>query len=140
MKWGSMALSTNASGVYTIPNVTSGNQILTASASGYLARNGTVNVIGGATASLNIQLATAGIITVKAVNVSGTADPGATVTIKGGDISTTVPGTTNASGAFSSNWIPIGTYTVAISENGHTTQTQTATVASGKTTAVNFTF
>jgi Domain of unknown function (DUF1929)/Carboxypeptidase regulatory-like domain len=140
MKWGNMAVSTNTTGVYTISNVSSGNQTLTASATGYLARSGTVNVVGGATATLNIQLATAGIISVKAVNASGVADPGATVTITGGEISTTVTGTTNASGAFSSNWIPIGTYTVTISESGHTTQTQNATVTSGKTTAVNFTF
>lgn len=140
VKWGSMAVSTNAGGIYTISNVTSGNQSLTASATGYLARNSTVNVVGGATATLNIQLSAAGIIAVKAVNASGTTDPGATVTIKGGEISTTVPGTTNASGAFSSSWIPIGTYTVTISESGHTTQTHTATVTSGKTTAVNFTF
>jgi hypothetical protein len=89
---------------------------------------------------LNIQLATAGIISIKAVNAAGAADPGANVTITGGIISTTVTGTTNNSGVFSSNWIPIGTYTVTISESGHTTQTQSATVTSGKTTAVNFTF
>ncbi|HEY6249849.1 MAG TPA: carboxypeptidase-like regulatory domain-containing protein, partial [Candidatus Angelobacter sp.] len=99
-----------------------------------------VTVTGGATATLNIQLATAGIISVKAVNGAGAADQGATVTIQGGVISTTVTGTTNASGVYSSNWIPIGTYTVTISESGHTTQNQSATVTSGKTTAVNFTF
>ena len=140
VKWGSMAVSTNTSGVYTISNVTTGNQTLTASATGYLPRSGSVNVAGGASATLNIQLATAGIISVKAVNGSGTADPGASVTINGGIISTIVTGTTNSSGTFSSNWIPIGTYTVTISESGHTTQTQSATVTSGKTTAVNFTF
>jgi len=140
VKWGSMAVSTNTSGVYTVSNVTSGNQTLTASATGYLPRNGSVNVAGGATTTLNIQLATAGIISIKAVNAAGAADPGANVTITGGIISTTVTGTTNNSGAFSSNWIPIGTYTVTISESGHTTQTQSATVTSGKTTAVNFTF
>jgi hypothetical protein len=140
VKWGSMAVATNTSGVYTISHVTSGNQTLTASATGYLARSGSVNVAGGATATLNIQLATSGIISIKAVNKSGAADPGASVTIKGGEISTTVTGTTNSSGAFSSNWIPIGTYTVTISESGRTTQTQSATVKSGKITAVNFTF
>lgn len=140
VKWGSMAVSTNASGVYTISNVTSGSQTLTASTAGYLPRNGTVNVVGGATATLNIQLATAGIISVKAVSASGAADPGATVTIQGGEISTSVTGMTNAAGAFSSNWIPIGAYTVTISGSGHTTQTKNVTVTSGVTTAVNFTF
>lgn len=140
VKWNSMAVSTNSSGVYTLSNVTSGSQTLTASATGYLPRAGTVNVVGGGTATLNIQLSTAGIISAKAVNGSGVADPGATVTIQGGQIPTTVTGTTNASGVYSSNWIPIGTYTVTISESGHTTQSRTVTVTSGKTTAVNFTF
>ncbi|HEY6351720.1 MAG TPA: carboxypeptidase regulatory-like domain-containing protein [Candidatus Angelobacter sp.] len=140
VKWNSMAVSTNSSGVYTISNVTSGSQTLTASASGYLPRNGTVTVTGGATSTLNIPLSTAGIISVKAVNASGAADPGATVTINGGQISTTVTGATSASGVYSSNWIPIGAYTVTISESGHTTQSKTATVSSGQTTAVNFTF
>jgi hypothetical protein len=99
-----------------------------------------VNVAGGTTATLNIQLATAGIISIKAVNASGAADPGANVTINGGIISTTVTGTTNSSGAFNSNWIPVGTYTVTISESGHTTQTQSATIKSGQTAVVNFTF
>lgn len=140
VKWGTMAVSTNAGGVYTMSNVTSGAQTFTASATGYLPRNSAVNVVGGGTATLNIQLSTAGLISVKAVNGAGAADGGATVTIKGGQISTTVTGTTNASGVFSSNWIPIGAYTVTISQTGHTTQSQNATVTSGKTTAVNFTF
>jgi hypothetical protein len=135
-----MAVSTNTSGVYTISQVTSGNQTLTASRTGFLARSESVNVPGGATATLNIQLATSGKISIKAVNKSGAADPGASVTITGGEILTTVMGTTNSSGTFSSNWIPIGTYTVTISESGHTTQAQNATVKSGQTTALNFTF
>jgi len=140
VKWGSMAVSTNTSSVYTISSVTSGNQTLTASATGYLPRNGSVTVAGGATATLNIQLATAGIISIKAVNAAGSADLGANVTINGGIISTTVTGTTNSSGTFSSNWIPVGTYTVTISESGHATQTQSATIKSGQTAVVNFTF
>ena len=140
VKWGTMAVSTNSSGVYTISNVTGGTQTFTASATGYLPRNSTVNVVGGGTATLNIPLSTAGIISVKAVNGSGVADAGATVTINGGQVSTTITGSTNASGVFSSNWIPIGSYRVTISETGHTTQSQNATVTSGKTTAVNFTF
>lgn len=140
VKWNNTAVSTNSSGVYTIANVSSGTQTLTGSATGYLTRNGEVTVTGGATSTLNFQLATAGIIKVTAVNSTGVADTGATVTITGGIISTTVSGITNSSGAYSSSWIPVGSYTVTISESGHTTQSKTATVTAGVTTAVNFTF
>jgi len=65
---------------------------------------------------------------------------GATVTVTNITTGAERTGITNSSGAFSSNWIPIGTYTVTISESGHMTQTQSAIVKSGQTTAVNFTF
>lgn len=140
VKWNNTAVSTNSSGVYTITNVTAGTQTLTGSATGYLSRNGTVTVTGGATSTLNFQLSTAGIIKVTAVNSSGVPDSGATITIQGGIIQTTVKGTTNSSGVFSSNWIPVGSYTVTISQTGKTTQSKSATVTAGVTTTVSFTF
>ncbi len=140
VKWSTTAASTNSGGIYTLNNVNSGTETLTASATGYLPRSGTVAVTGGATSTLNFQLSTAGIIKVTAANSAGAADPGATVTIQGGVISTTVTGTTNSSGVFSSNWIPVGSYTITISEGGHTTRSKSAAVSSGATTTVNFTF
>jgi hypothetical protein len=97
-------------------------------------------VTGGATSTLNFQLATAGIIKVNAKNASGAPDVGATGNLQGGVISTTLTGVTNSSGVYSSNWIPIGSYTVTISQAGHTTQSRSVTVTSGVTTAVDFTF
>ena len=140
VKWSAMAVSSNSSGVYTLNNVTGGTQTITASATGYLPRSVTVSVTGGGTSTLNFQLATAGIIKVTATNSSGAADAGATISIQGGVIGTTLTGATNSSGAYSSNWIPVGSYTVTISESGHTTQTKNVTVSSGATTAANFTF
>ncbi|MBV8208060.1 MAG: carboxypeptidase regulatory-like domain-containing protein [Acidobacteria bacterium] len=140
VKWNSTAVSTNSSGVYTISNVSAGSETLTGSANGYLARTGTVTVSGGATATLNLQLATAGIIKVTAVSSSGAADSGATVTIAGGVISTTVTGKTNSSGVYNSNWIPVGSYTVTISKTGHTTQSKTVSISAGQTAAIGFTF
>jgi hypothetical protein len=64
---------------------------------------------------------------------------GVTVTIKGGAIATTVSGTTATTGLLTTNWIPVGTYTVTIARTGHTTQSKTATVSSGATTTVTFT-
>jgi hypothetical protein len=138
--WNGTAVSSNSSGIYTINNVTTGTQTLTASATGYLPRTLTVTVTSGGTSTLNFPLATAGKISVKAVSATGAADAGATVTISGGEIATTVTGTTNSSGVFGTNWIPIGSYTVTISETGHTTQSNTVTVTSGVTTTDNFTF
>jgi hypothetical protein len=95
-------------------------------------------VTAGATATLNIPIATAGKITAKVVTSTGAVVSGATITIKGGVIATTVTGTTNTSGLFTTNWIPIGTYTVTAAKTGHTTQSKSATVSSGVTTTVTF--
>ncbi len=66
--WSGGTATTNASGIYTLSNVTAGSQSITANKTGFLARSGTVNVTAGATATLNLQLATAGKITVKVVS------------------------------------------------------------------------
>ena len=140
VNWNTTTISSNSSGVYTISNVTNGTQTLTASANGYLPRSLTVTVPSGGTATLNFPLATAGKISVKAVSSTGAADAGATVTINGGVIPSTISGTTNSSGIFTTNWTAVGSYTVTISQTGHTTQSKSATVSAGVITTVNFTF
>jgi hypothetical protein len=139
VSWSGGTTTTNTSGIYTLTNVTAGTQNVTASKTGYLARTLPVTVTGGATATLNIAIATAGKITAKVVSPSGAVVSGATVTIKGGVIATTVTGTTATTGLFTTNWIPVGTYTVTISKTGHTTQSKTATVSAGVTTTITFT-
>jgi hypothetical protein len=47
--------------------------------------------------------------------------------------------TSSSTGAYSSSWIPVGSYTVTISKTGHTTQTRSATVSTGATTTLNIT-
>ncbi len=139
VSWSGGTTTTNTSGIYTLANVTAGTQNVTASKTGYLPRTLPVTVTGGQTATLNIAIATAGKITAKVVAPNGAVVSGATVTIKGGVIATTVTGATATTGLFTTNWIPIGTYTVTISKTGHTTQTKTATVSSGVTTTITFT-
>jgi hypothetical protein len=119
--------------------VTAGSVSVTATRSGYLARTSAATVTGGATATLNFQLATAGKISVKVVAANGAVFSGATVTIKGGVIATTVTGATATTGIFATSWIPIGTYTVTVAKTGHTTQSKSATVTSGVTTSLTFT-
>jgi hypothetical protein len=98
-----------------------------------------VGVTAGATATLNIPIATAGKITVKVLNSTNAAVPSATVTIKGGVVATTVTGSTSTAGTFTTNWIPVGSYTITVAKTGHTTKSKTATVSSGVTTTVTFT-
>ncbi len=138
VSWSGGSTTTNSSGVYTLSNVTAGTQNITGSATGYLPRTLGVGVTSGTTATLNIPLATAGKITAKVVNSAGAAVSGATVKFTGGIIATSVTGTTNTSGLFTTNWIPVGTYTVTAAKTGHTTQSKSATVSAGVTTTVTF--
>jgi hypothetical protein len=139
VSWSGGTSTTDANGIYTLANVTAGSVSVTASKTGYLARTSTVTVTGGATATLDFQIATAGKITAKVVSPSGAVVSGVTVTIKGGVIATTVTGTTGTTGLFTTNWIPVGTYTITVAKTGHTTQSKTATVSAGVTTTVTFT-
>jgi hypothetical protein len=139
VSWSGGSTTSNTSGIYTLTNVTAGTQNITAAKTGYLSRTLAVGVTGGATSTLNIPIATAGKISVKVVTSSGAVVSGATITIKGGVISTTVSGLSSSTGIFTTNWIPIGTYTVTVAKSGFTTQSKTTTVSSGVTTSLTFT-
>jgi len=139
VSWSGVSTTSNASGIYTLTNVPAGTQNITAVKTGYLARTLAVGVTGGATSTLNIPIATAGKISVKVVTSSGAAVSGATVTIKGGVVPTTVSGSSSSTGLFTTNWIPVGTYTVTVAKSGFTTQSKTTTVSSGVTTSLTFT-
>ncbi|HEX4605991.1 MAG TPA: carboxypeptidase regulatory-like domain-containing protein [Candidatus Angelobacter sp.] len=137
--WSGGTATSDASGIYTLANVTGGNQNITASKSGYLSRTITAAVSPGTTSTLNFPLATSGKISVKVVTSGGAVVSGATVTIKGGVIATTVSGLSGSTGFFTTNWIPVGTYTVTVAKSGFATQTKTTTVSSGVTTSLTFT-
>ncbi len=139
VSWSGGTTTTNTSGIYTLTNVTAGSQNVTASKTGYLPRTLAVTVTGGATATLNIPIATAGKISTKVTSTTGAAVSGATVTINGGVVATTVTGTTGSTGVFTTNWIPVGSYTITISKTGHTPKSKTATVSSGATATITFT-
>jgi hypothetical protein len=139
VSWSGGSATANSSGVYSLSNVTAGSQTVTASATGFLSRRNTVSVTGGSTVTSNFQLSAAGKLNIKVTATNGTVVGGASLTIQGGGIATTVTGTTNTSGVFTSPWIAIGSYTVTVSKTGHTTQSKGATVAVGVSTTVNFT-
>ena len=139
VQWSGGSTTTNTSGVYTLNNVTAGAAGVTASKTGYQSRMLSTTVNSGATSTLNIPLATTGKISVKVTGTNGAAVAGVAVTIKGGVIATAVTGSTSTAGAFSTTWIPIGSYTISVAKTGHTTKSKTATVTSGATTAISFT-
>ncbi|HEY2361369.1 MAG TPA: carboxypeptidase regulatory-like domain-containing protein, partial [Candidatus Angelobacter sp.] len=139
LSWSGGSTTTNTSGIYTLTNVTAGTQNITAVKTGYLSRTLAVGVTGGATSTLNIPIATAGKISVKVVTSGGAVVSGATVTIKGGVVATTVSGSSSSTGLLTTNWIPMGTYTVTVAKSGFATQTKTTTVSSGVTTSLTFT-
>jgi hypothetical protein len=139
VSWSGGSTTTNASGVFTFSSVNYGTQTFSATATGYEPRSLAVTITGGVANSVDLPLATGGEINAVVQQSSGADLSGATVTITGGAVTTTVTGATSASGVFFSNWIPIGTYTVTASKSGYTTQTATVTVATGATTSVTIT-
>jgi len=139
VSWTGGSTTSNTSGIYTLTNISGGTQNITAVKTGYLPHTLAVAVTGGATSTLNIPIATGGKISVKVVTSSGAAVGGASVTIKGGSVATTVSGLTSSTGFFTTNWIPVGTYTVTVAKSGFTTQSKTISVASGATASLTFT-
>jgi large repetitive protein len=134
---GSTTSDTN--GNYAFTSVTPGTYNVIASHTGYFNVTKSVTVSPGATATLNFALATGGKVAGTVTNSSGVAISGAAVNISGGSIPTTVNTTTNSSGVYNSNWVPVGTYTVTVSATGFTTQSQSVNVTTGNTTTLNFT-
>jgi hypothetical protein len=139
VSWSGGSTTSSSTGVYTLSNVTAGTQKITAVKTGFLAHTVSVGVTAGGTATLNIPIAAGGKISVKVLNSSNAAVSAVTVTIKGGSVATTVTGSTSTAGTFTTNWIPVGSYTITVAKTGHTTKSKTATVSAGATTAVTFT-
>lgn len=131
--------TTDSSGNYSLSSLAPGSYTVTVSKSGWLSMSKTASVTAGATTTLNFTIATAGKIAGTVKNSSGAAVSEATVTFKGGAIPNTTSVTSSSTGAYSSNWIPVGAYSVIVSMSGHTTQTKSVTVSTGATATVNFT-
>ena len=131
--------TSNSSGVYSVTGVATGTYTMTVTLKGWTNGTASINAVGGTTVTTNIPLATTGIVTGTVKKASGSLDSGVTVTLTGGVIPTTTTVTTNSSGVYKTGWIPVGAYTVTISQSGHTTKSATTSVSTGKTTTLNFT-
>jgi hypothetical protein len=139
VSWSGGSTTTSAAGVFTLTNLGTGPQAITASATGYIARSLTATVIGGTSVTLNLPIATGAQINTAVKLASGAVVSGAAVKVTGGVVATTATGTTGSTGAFLTTWIPIGAYTVTVSKAGHTTQSKSITGKTGATSTVTFT-
>jgi large repetitive protein len=131
--------TSDSSGNYVLSSLAPGTYTVTVAKTGWLPQSKTATVSPQANTALNFSISTAGIISGTVKNSSGTGVGGASVTFNGGLLPTTLKVITNSTGAYSSSWIPVGNYTVAVSQSGHTTQTKSAVVNTGVTTTLNFT-
>jgi PKD repeat protein len=134
---GGTTTSADSNGHYGFSNVSQGTYLLTASASGYLARNYNVTVTAGNTATQNIALSTAGVLQGKVSNGSGGGVAGATVSISGGSLSSSFSVTASSTGGYTFGWIPVGTYAVAVTASGYGSSSANATINTGQTTTLN---
>ena len=130
--------TTSSSGAYKISGVTPGTYTVTATKTGWLTRSSPVTVLPGGVATVNLSLATAGKISGAVKDASGALEPGVTVAVSGGVIPTTVVLKTNSAGVYTTNWIPVGGYSVTVSQSGHSTVSATCQVNAGATTTLNF--
>ena len=124
----SKSVLSDANGNYSFASLATGTYTVTATKSGWGSQSTTAGVVNGGLSTANVQLATSGRVGGTVVNADGSVAAGQTVTIAGGVIVNTTSVVTNSSGAFTSGWIPVGSYQVTVN-----TTTAQATVTAGAT-------
>ena len=133
-----VAVSTNSSGQYTIPSLPVGTWTIHAAAPGY--REGTTasfTVSQGANTAPTLQLAIAGIVTGTVTDANGFPLANASVAIVPSGASSAIATlTTNSSGQYTFQSVPLGSYLIRGSESGYVGATSAAfTVNGGSNTA-----
>ncbi|MDY8045809.1 S-layer homology domain-containing protein [Paenibacillus polymyxa] len=129
---GQISTTTNAQGAFTLTNVGSGEQTITASASGYVSGSRSVSVVTGQNVdagTITLQstdIQEAGTVTGSVYDSNQSAINGASVSI--GQISTT----TNAQGAFTLTNVQAGLQTILASAPGYVDNTKSVTISAGQ--------
>jgi hypothetical protein len=133
VSYGGGNTTTDASGNYTLSDVSPGEVLVTISKAGYATVSRTQAVAGGATVTLNVALAPPGTITGKVTDSSsGAAIAGAIVTYPGGTV------TTDASGTYTIAGIASGDQALVAAADGYTSSaTQTISVPANGTAIAN---
>jgi hypothetical protein len=133
---------TDGNGNFTIPANARKSLAITAAKPGWLsnARSGTSTIDAVEQPSpTKIFVSTAGQISGHVLNNGGAPVAGATLTFTGGKLRLSKTVTADGTGAFSSSWISVGSYTVTVAAPGFAGVSTSATVSTGLTTALNVT-
>jgi subtilisin family serine protease len=132
---GTRTATTDASGKYTVANVPPGTYVVVASKEGYQNSSLTVNVVSGSTAVANLslsQIIVTGSITGSVTDAKdGSVIVGATVS------DGTRTALTDATGKYTINDVPAGSYQVVASKEGYQSSSLTVTVLAGATAIAN---
>jgi hypothetical protein len=128
---------TDGQGNYQLVSVPTGSRTVTASASGYVSVQSTVNVSDSATSTADFALSPpsggSGAIKGTVTDSSGTKLGGALVQTDSGQSALT-----NSGGKYTIQNVPAGTRTVTASKPGFLSQIQTAQLLSGQNLTVDF--
>jgi hypothetical protein len=133
---------TDANGNFSIPANARKSLAITAGKTGWLsdARTGTSTLNAVAEPSpAKIFISTAGQVSGHVLNSAGAPIAGATLTFIGGKLRLSKTITADGAGAFNSNWISVGSYTVTVSAPGFAGMSVAATVNTGLVTPLDIT-
>lgn len=138
---GTNSAVTDSNGNFTMPAKARKSLAITAGKSGWQSSarfaTSTLNAVAEPSPT-KIFVSTTGRISGHVLNSGGAPVANATLTFTGGKLRLTKTVVTDGSGAFSSSWISIGSYTVSVSASGYASTSSTATANSGLTTTLNF--
>jgi predicted MPP superfamily phosphohydrolase len=133
---------TDANGNFSIPASARKSLAIAAGKTGWLsdARTGTSTLNAVAEPSpTKIFISTAGQISGHVLNSLGTPVGGATITLTGGRLRLSKTVIADASGAYNSGWIAVGTYTISVAVPGNAGISTAASVNTGLVTPLDLT-
>ena len=130
---GTRTTTSATDGTYALTNVPSGEVTVTAAATGYVPDSRGQSVVAGGSYRVDLALARPGSLTGHVTDAtSGAPLSAATITYPGGEA------TTDATGSYTVPAIASGAQQITTSAAGHVSLTQTATIATGGVTTLDF--
>jgi hypothetical protein len=138
---GSNAAVTDSNGNFTMPANARKSLAITAAKIGWISNAQSATSTPNTTTEpspAKIFVGTAGRISGHVLNSGGAPVAGAILIFTGGKLRLSKTVVTDGSGAYSSSWVALGSYTVSVSATGYAGTSGAATVNTGLTTALNF--
>ncbi|MFL6299636.1 MAG: carboxypeptidase regulatory-like domain-containing protein [Terriglobales bacterium] len=136
---GGQTVTTNANGAFTLPAAATQSYSLGVARQGWISESKSATATPVDPSPAKIFTATGGRVGGWIRTTAGVPISGATVTFSGGALRITKSVKDNSLGNYSSNWIPVGKYSMTISASGHVTQKTSVTLTTGITSTLNIT-